>query len=651
MLTILSIGLLAAFTWASRFPGPDVPSGRATGVVGLHSVTKLSRSVTDPTAITFRTSNGSDIVVHVPALASTEDNYYVTLEENNQSITHCGGSVYESVHTIAESPLLSDCEALLEYLDTDERRWFLDPREEYPKLFTIASTGSCAVKVQAYDKTYFGNGDGAAVLRRAFDLEFAVVDGRIEADGYKYCDKCYKDCDGFRTQTSIAWRVEDPNKPAPNDADVQKEEGRDVEESDNTTADKRARSIRNPKFKGLAVRDSGIKWVDHVLKSTDGKDVTFQVNPAVNPARMVADQDDTETNDMVGYVYTEETSTRCRTTTVWQRTDDQLAQTSDCSELVWVLANSAWYRYWLFSADDIRWCHQGYGTALVQLGTCVFSACPTANVGFGNEDIRRFTQSGLDKIAGADMMRVEGEAKIDTSGGSREILSRLRDIETLLEGQAQTLATLTSEANVRSHHAEMTGISPQSHASASASSYLHPLPTRPAYSPWQVEEAHPDIAALPPLTIPVKQKTSSNYLLSLPAMRSLVGEYPNDLFFQLESKNEMPPELCFDGHPTATTPLQIDPDMDNHLVSVFFSTAHHDHPILDEEESQSTSDTFLEYGIDSSIESALCLVVCAVGAAASVTPALQDLSTSPPGMQYMQHALPTLVAFSSWSFS
>ncbi|KAM0326687.1 hypothetical protein ACHAQA_006557 [Verticillium albo-atrum] len=91
--------------------------------------------------------------------------------------------------------------------------------------------------------------------------------------------------------------------------------------------------------------------------------------------------------------------------------------------------------------------------------------------------------------------------------------------------------------------------------------------------------------------------------------------------------------------------------MTNYLVSTFFSTAHHHHPILDEEEFQSTYAAFLENGVDSSVESALCLVVCAVGAAAAAPPAWQDLGTSPPGMEYMQHALPTLVAFSSWSFS
>lgn len=249
--------------------------------------------------------------------------------------------------------------------------------------------------------------------------------------------------------------------------------------------------------------------------------------------------------------------------------------------------------------------------------------------------------------------------RIDTSGGSREIIHRLRDIETLLETQAESIAALSAAAaaaaEVRQQSQPDPGaaISPQSHVSAGGA-LSQSLPTRSALSPWQIEDytIYQDVSSLPPLTIPVKHKTSSNYLLSLPAMRSLVGEYPADLFFQMESRHPLPPELSFDGRPSYQNPIQVDDEVARGLASTFFATAHLSHPILDEEDFEPIFNKFIETGADSSVEAALCLVVCALGAVASATPEeLSNLSLSPPGMEYMQQALPTLVAQSSWSFS
>lgn len=173
--------------------------------------------------------------------------------------------------------------------------------------------------------------------------------------------------------------------------------------------------------------------------------------------------------------------------------------------------------------------------------------------------------------------------------------------------------------------------------------------------PWyQNSLGHPDITEAPPLTIPVKHKTSSSYLLCLPDMKALIGEYPNDLFFLLESKNQLPPELTFDGWDTPLSQVHIDKDVTDYLVTVFFAQSYPCHPILDRETFHGIYSHFLEVGIDSSVESALCLVVFSLGAAA-LTPQTAEgfatFSTRPPGMEYMQSALPVLTALSSWSFS
>jgi hypothetical protein len=168
-------------------------------------------------------------------------------------------------------------------------------------------------------------------------------------------------------------------------------------------------------------------------------------------------------------------------------------------------------------------------------------------------------------------------------------------------------------------------------------------------SPWV--DVQPDFANIPPLTIPVKHKTSSSYLLSLPAMKALIGEYPNDLFFLLESRNQLPPGLSLDKWLPSPASVVVDRDETDYLVSFFFETAHHSHPILDQDAFEDIYVKFLEKGIDSSVESALCMVVFALGAVAAAPIGFQDFKSSPPGMQYMQHALPTLITLSSWSFS
>lgn len=159
---------------------------------------------------------------------------------------------------------------------------------------------------------------------------------------------------------------------------------------------------------------------------------------------------------------------------------------------------------------------------------------------------------------------------------------------------------------------------------------------------------------LPPLTIPVKHRTSSNYLLTLPMMKSLIGENPPDLFYRLEARNPVPRALRYDHLPLqdlSTEPVVSVPEDADPLVSSFFATAHPTHPILDQDEFADIYARFKQSAVDAPIEQALCLVVMAVGAAAQSSPDPTIFSESPPGMQYMQKALPTLILQSSWSFS
>ncbi|KAL5355640.1 putative C6 finger domain protein [Aspergillus floccosus] len=226
--------------------------------------------------------------------------------------------------------------------------------------------------------------------------------------------------------------------------------------------------------------------------------------------------------------------------------------------------------------------------------------------------------------------------RIDSTGGSREILNRLRAIEALLQSQSERITALSSENRAPS-------FSVHDQTSPASQQYLVVEDTHQYARPPQSSA----LSNLPPLTIPVKHKTSSTFLLTLPPVKSLVGDYPTDLFFRLESRCPLPPQLSLDQWPS---PIPLDIERDDDLVSVFFSLVHPNHPILDRQDFERIYEKFVETGPDYNLESILCLVVLALGAVATAPPNPQTFQESPPGMHYIQHAMPTLISLSAWSF-
>ncbi|TPX11733.1 uncharacterized protein E0L32_007470 [Thyridium curvatum] len=257
----------------------------------------------------------------------------------------------------------------------------------------------------------------------------------------------------------------------------------------------------------------------------------------------------------------------------------------------------------------------------------------------------------------------------------REIINRLLDIEDFLRTHLPNIAAVTSDIHASvarvaaSNGGAVDTTSPLSHNSLPASSLqasrilAGDISTALGIPSWGPEaslyaqlgglDGGAPVENLPPLTIPVGHKTSSNYLLCLPAMKQLIGEYPSDLFFILESRNPLPAELASQSTPVPLSREQLDKDLLDYLVAAFFADAYRCHPILDAEEFRAIYMRFLEDHRRSvvGIEAALCYVIFALGAAGVAPPGSQDFHISPPGMEYMQQALPTLISMSSWSFS
>lgn len=198
------------------------------------------------------------------------------------------------------------------------------------------------------------------------------------------------------------------------------------------------------------------------------------------------------------------------------------------------------------------------------------------------------------------------------------MLSRLRHIEALLEDNLPVLTAPTLQGEVGSTQAlamEATETSSPGSISSAAlqetcsSSMGGSLPMTPWHPKLGGNDLPQNVAELPPLTIPIKHRTSSNYLLCLPAMKAFVGEYPTNLFFMLESRNPLAPGLSTAQPPLVVSPADLEEELLDSLVAAFFSQAYQCHPILDCDEFRGIYRRFLARGLDNDIESALCMVV------------------------------------------
>ncbi|OAX83338.1 hypothetical protein ACJ72_02298 [Emergomyces africanus] len=249
---------------------------------------------------------------------------------------------------------------------------------------------------------------------------------------------------------------------------------------------------------------------------------------------------------------------------------------------------------------------------------------------------------------------------------SATISRRLDSIETLLKShteaiaaisQQQVLGTLCSPQEILGAQALPTDVITIEPQDADTSREDGPALT----SPLNTQSSTSSIAAvspefnlvgaeleLSPFTIPAKRQPPINSLLSLPIIKSLVGEFPEDHFFSIESRKD--PALGLWMFAQVELP-DIERDVTDRLVDAFFSDVHPWHPILDRDEFFSIYENVMSDGLGFSLQSAFCLVVFALGAIASETAGIelpdQYWVTS---LKYLQPALSILMAEAAFSF-
>ena len=121
-----------------------------------------------------------------------------------------------------------------------------------------------------------------------------------------------------------------------------------------------------------------------------------------------------------------------------------------------------------------------------------------------------------------------------------------------------------------------------------------------------------------PFTIPVRHHTTTGSLFALPQIRRLIGEYPNDFFYQIESCRNLPIQsLPAQDLSLVLATLDLRREVTDPLLSKFFTDVHPHFPVLDVHSFSLFFDNVLRgSGCDNS-DTAVCLVVLALGKLAS----------------------------------
>lgn len=154
----------------------------------------------------------------------------------------------------------------------------------------------------------------------------------------------------------------------------------------------------------------------------------------------------------------------------------------------------------------------------------------------------------------------------------------------------------------------------------------------------------------PPITIPLGHQTSTSSVLVLPQCRQLVGEYPEEFFFLVESRrfrlDEAQAFIAF-GQGDSQQSDALDRTLCNQYLSSYLARVYPFHPFLDSDEVGRICEETMNRGIGSDHNSALVLSILALGAIA-----LEPVSRTAegrPGEVYFQKSLRILLA--TWTFN
>ncbi|OAP55773.1 hypothetical protein AYL99_09925 [Fonsecaea erecta] len=124
---------------------------------------------------------------------------------------------------------------------------------------------------------------------------------------------------------------------------------------------------------------------------------------------------------------------------------------------------------------------------------------------------------------------------------------------------------------------------------------------------------------VPPLTIPLGHQTSTSNLLTLPQMRPLVGDFPEEFLFLVEEnrpKLQWLQGLSSAHHELEQGFLQIDRSFADTCFDRYWTLVHPYRPIFDQDDLVSQYERAMNHGLEQDSSSALILSLLALGATA-----------------------------------
>ncbi|OAA54716.1 Transcription factor [Niveomyces insectorum RCEF 264] len=153
------------------------------------------------------------------------------------------------------------------------------------------------------------------------------------------------------------------------------------------------------------------------------------------------------------------------------------------------------------------------------------------------------------------------------------------------------------------------------------------------------------------ITIPAHHHTTTSSLFSLPAIKSLVGYYPPNLFYDIESSQDLNTHLALDCD-LASLLAEVDlaPDTTAGLIANYFSNVHPKFPILDHGVFLALFQRALPDGYSYDADLAICLLVLALGVLVS-TEGNVGSHRCDDGMPYFRIAYRILTTQWAGSFS
>ncbi|KAJ5379855.1 uncharacterized protein N7496_002283 [Penicillium cataractarum] len=243
------------------------------------------------------------------------------------------------------------------------------------------------------------------------------------------------------------------------------------------------------------------------------------------------------------------------------------------------------------------------------------------------------------------------------SGTTADMIRRLDDLEKLIREQRAAPAAAADDHCKSSQPKETTYQSENLETHADVSAFLSSLWIPPEISLLQPQQlgndSSPGVADTQnlhwspasgqqmggshtmeeePLTIPIGHLTPTSSLFSLDQIKKLIGEYPEDFFYQIESTRNLEPKVPEDA-------LNIDKDVSDSFLAAFFSEIHPHFPILNPTLFGEFFNGVLFDGAGNESSQALCLMVLALGKLASNRQACSPGQyTEDDGMEYFGRA-------------